>query len=125
MKAAIGTPKTAPAMPPTEPAAVMTSITATGCRDTALDIMKGWSRLDSTCWTTRMMTSMMIAEVAPLYTSATRTAMAPDARAPMMGTKAAKKVMTAMGTTIGIPRKNAPSEMPTASMAATWIWVRT
>ena len=38
-------------------------MTATGCKDTAFDIMKGCRMLDSICWTTRMITSMMIAFV--------------------------------------------------------------
>ena len=125
MNAAIGTEKTAPAIPAIAEPAVMTSMTATGCRDTAFDIMKGCRMLDSTCWTTRMITSMMMAFVRPPFTAATSTAMTPDVRAPRMGTNAAKNVMTPIGIARGTPRKNAPSAIPIASMAATWICVRT
>ena len=118
-KAAIGTEKTAPAIPAIAEPAVITSMTATGCRDTAFDIMKGCRMFDSTCWTTRMMTSMMMAFVRPPFTAATRTAMTPDVMAPRIGTNAAKKVMTPIGIARGTPRKKAPSAIPVASIAAT------
>ena len=125
MKAAIGTEKTAPAMPAIADPAVITSMTATGCRDTAFDIIKGCKMLDSICWTTRMMISMMIAFDRPPFSAATITAMTPEVKAPRIGTNAAKNVITPIGMARGTPRKNAPSAMPTASMAATWICVRT
>ena len=119
MKAAIGTEKTAPAMPAIAEPVVITSMTATGCNDTAFDIMKGWRMFDSICWTTRMMISMMIALDRPPFTAATKTAITPDVSAPRIGTNAAKNVMTPIGMARGTPRKNAPSAMPVASIAAT------
>ena len=119
IKAAIGTEKIAPAIPAIADPAVMTSMTATGCKDTAFDIMKGCRMLDSICWTTRMITSMMIAFVRPPLTAATSTAITPEVRAPRIGTKAAKNVMTPIGMARGTPRKNAPRAIPIASMAAT------
>ena len=66
-----------------------------------------------------MITSMMIAFVRPPLTAATSTAITPEVRAPRIGTKAAKNVMTPIGMASGTPRKNAPRAMPVASMAAT------
>lgn len=123
--AAIGTPKTAPTMPATEPAPATTSSTATGCRETALDISHGWSTLPSSCCTARMMTSMMMPLVGPWSTRATSTATEPDTNAPTIGMKEPKNTRIVIGSAMGTPRAKAPRPMPAASMAATLIWVRT
>ncbi len=112
-----GTATTAPSRPPsTEPAATTSAMT-TGCSETCLPVISGWSTLASICATTTMPISTTSASTGPFAASATSTLITMAATGPIIGTNAPRNTTTDRGRASGTPTtdRKIPARMPSDS----------
>ena len=125
MVAAIGTAKNAPITPNVADPKVTDSRTIAACRFMARDWSMGCKILPSTCCTTKITTTTMMALVRPLDTKAIMTANVPANSAPTIGMKPPKNVITARTKARGTLRITRPMPMKIASTSEMIAWVRT